>query len=71
MYLSISSSYVLNCQEEEKIKLDILKVIKGKKLPKGLEVSIVKELLEDLEKMPEHDYNKKYDTFYGKHKFFY
>lgn len=71
VYPTQSSSYMWDCEEEEKCKRDVLKVIKKRKLPKSLEVSLLKELLEDISNMPEHEYSRKYDTFHSQHLFFY
>lgn len=67
----LEKSYIWNLKEKSKFKNSILKKIKRKKLPKDLEISFAKSLLEDLEKMPEHDYSNKYDTFCSQHMFFY
>lgn len=69
VYPTLSSSYVWDFREEEKCKRDMLRVIKKRKLPKSLEVSLIKSLLEDVENMPEHEYSKKYDTFHSLHSF--
>lgn len=67
----LEKSYVWNKKEIKKLKDSILKIIKKQKLPRELEISFIKSLLADLEQMPEHDYCKKYDTFYSQHMFFY
>lgn len=67
----LEKSYVWNNKEIEKLKDSVLKIIKRKKLPKELEISFIKNILNDLEQMPEHDYSKKYDTLYSQHTFFY
>ena len=71
VYPTQSKSYVWDCKEEEKCKRDVLKVIKKRKLPKCLEVSLIRSLLEDIENMPEHEYSPKYDALHSQHLFFY
>lgn len=62
--IKLSSSYVIDCKEKEKLKKELLRKIRSKKLPKGLEVSVVEELLKNIKYMPEHEYSRKYDTSY-------
>lgn len=71
IYPKIISSYSIDSKEESKIIRQILKLIKKKKLPKGLEVSIIKDILKILEESSEHEYKEKYDTAYYSHPYFY
>ena len=64
------SGYVIDSNEKRKYINKIIKFIKKKKLPKGLEVSIIEDVLEILKEKPEHEYKKKYDVFGSEHPYF-
>lgn len=59
----LQKSYIWKNEDREKTKSKILKIIKRKKLPKELEISLIRSLLSDLEETIEHEYSKKYNTF--------
>lgn len=70
IYLKKISSCVIDSNEKRKYINQIIKFIKKKKLPKGLEVSIIEDVLEILKENPEHEYKKKYDVFDSEHPYF-
>lgn len=70
IYLKKISSYEIDINEKRKYINQIIKFIKKKKLPKGIEVSIIEDVLEILKENPEHEYKKKYDTFDSEHPYF-
>lgn len=65
------SGYTISIKEECKIKMQILKIIKKKKLPKTLEVSLTNDVLKILQESPEHEYKEKYDVFANQHPLFF
>lgn len=71
IYPKMLSSYKWDCEEEKELQNKILRIIKRKRLPKMLEVSLLKNILKAVEDMPEHDYSEKYDTFPRQHSKFY
>lgn len=70
IYLKKISSYEIDINEKRKYINQIIKFIKKKKLPKGIEVSIIEDVLEILKENPEHEYKKKYDAFDSEHPYF-
>lgn len=64
-------SYKWDSKEETKFQKKMMCLLKEKRLPKSLEISWVEHFLEELKKMPEHEYSKKYDTFHSQHPLFF
>ena len=63
IYPKIKSAYVMETGEKNRYIKRIYNFIRKRKLPKGLEVSIIEDVLKFLENSPEHEYKKKYDVF--------
>lgn len=71
IYPKLEWAYVMEGKERNKYIKQIVMFIRKKKLPKGLEVSIIEEILEVLKNSPEHEYKRKYDTQFSSHPYFY
>ena len=71
VYPKIKSAYVMENNEKNRYIKQIYNFIRKKKLPKTLEVSLTKEVLEMLQESPEREYKKKYDVFTSQHPLFF
>ena len=66
-----TGSYTCKCEEKEKFLKQVLAILKRKRLPKSLEISWTRDLLEVVKNRPEHEYSRKYDTFHSQHPLFF